>query len=121
MPLLCGQIETDFSRSLLLRGLIRHGMVGETRESSHYREGHYIQIHLDSDITIERIEQNEFLIRGDADDPSTLKRDSEALSLSLAKIGLRHRLEIYDDEHQLIGYSHWNWPLETPAPSDTAI
>jgi len=119
MPLLCGQIETDFSRAQLLRGLIRHGVLPEMRESSHYEEGKYIRIHLDSYMAIERIEDKEFLIRGDAHEPTGLIRDAESLSSALANIRLRHRMEIYNREKNLVGYCHWSWPLDAKAESTT--
>jgi len=113
MPLLCGQIETDFSRAQLLRGLIRHGMLPEMRESSRYEEGKYIRIHLDSYMAIERIEDKEFLIRGDAHEPTGLIRDAESLSSALANT------EIYNDEKNLVGYCRWSWPLDAKAESTT--
>jgi len=121
MPRLCGQIVTDFSQSQLLHELIRHGMVVETRESSHYLEGHYIEVHGDAAISIERVDDKVFWIGGDADDPRTLIQDAQALSLALSNIGLRHRLEVYDNESHSLGYCHWSWPQDTPVASTTAM
>ena len=47
----------------------------------------------------------------DAATVDEMLRDGRLVSDVLARAGLRHRFEVYDDERVLRGYLHFNWPL----------
>ena len=46
----------------------------------------------------------------EADSLDDMLRDAGRVSLILANADLRHRFEIYDDSHELVGYLHHDWP-----------
>lgn len=48
----------------------------------------------------------------DADSQSldSLLEDAQKVSDALKKEGYRHRMEFYDDENELVGYLHHEWP-----------
>ena len=109
---LCGQVATSWSLVRLCRKLKGLGMPVELRESCHYEEGWYLRIRADSYITLERIDGGvEYLVAADAETPKVLTRDAEWLSQALGQLDLKHRLEIYSAEGELIGYYHLDWPL----------
>ncbi|TWU22368.1 hypothetical protein Pla52o_34240 [Novipirellula galeiformis] len=49
-------------------------------------------------------------IEFEADTFSEMLRDAGRVSQVLADASLRHRFEIYDDAHELVGYLHHDWP-----------
>lgn len=49
-------------------------------------------------------------IDGDASTTTELFRDAAVVSSALAAAGIRHRLEIYDDEQNCAGCFHHQWP-----------
>jgi hypothetical protein len=54
-------------------------------------------------------------IDADADSVEEMLRDGQLVSNVLASSGIAHRFEIYNDQHELSGYLHHQWPLEKPA------
>ena len=46
----------------------------------------------------------------EADSLDDMLRDAGRVSQVLADANLRHRFEIYDDAHKLVGYLHHDWP-----------
>ena len=54
-------------------------------------------------------------IDADADTPADMLRDGRLVSNALARAGLRHRFEIFDDDagdsKAIAGYLHHDWPL----------
>jgi hypothetical protein len=52
----------------------------------------------------------------DADSVDELTRDATRVSEALARVGIRHRFEIYDDDADdpaaIAGYLHHKWPLQ---------
>ena len=51
-------------------------------------------------------------IDADADSVSEMLRDGQLVSAALARAGIAHRFEIYDDQNKLSGYLHQQWPSE---------
>ena len=49
----------------------------------------------------------------DADGPdlATLSKEAAQVSAALAKAGVRHRFELYDEADEMVGYLHHLWPL----------
>jgi hypothetical protein len=50
-------------------------------------------------------------VDADADTVDDMMRDGELVSEALARVGIRHRFEIYDEHDKLCGYLHYEWPL----------
>jgi hypothetical protein len=48
-----------------------------------------------------------------ADSLEKMLRDGGIVSRALADAGIRHRFEIYNDDNELVGYLHHDWP-QTP-------
>ena len=49
-------------------------------------------------------------IEADAESIDDLLRDAKRVSDALTANRIRHRFEIYADDHRLIGYMHYDWP-----------
>jgi len=54
-------------------------------------------------------------IDADADTVEEMMREGQLVSEALARAGVRHRFEIYDDHDNLSGYLHHEWPLQENA------
>ncbi len=52
-------------------------------------------------------------IVADAATPEEMLRDIKLVSAVLANAGIKHRFELYDENDELIGYLHHDWPLES--------
>jgi hypothetical protein len=50
-------------------------------------------------------------IDADADSADVMIREGKIVSDALARAGVKHRFEIYDDSDKLCGYIHHEWPL----------
>src|SRR5688572_19672738 len=53
------------------------------------------------------------VVDADADTVADMLREAGLVSSALARAGIRHRFEIYDDNHEMAGYLHHEWPLPT--------
>jgi hypothetical protein len=51
-------------------------------------------------------------IDADADTVGEMMREGRLVSDALARAGVKHRFEIYDDSDKLAGYLHYDWPPE---------
>jgi hypothetical protein len=51
-------------------------------------------------------------VDADADTVEELMREGRLVSDALARAGLRHRFEIYNDRDELCGYLHHEWPMQ---------
>jgi hypothetical protein len=60
-------------------------------------------------------------IDADAATVEDLMRQGRLVSEALAGAKLKHRFEIYDDNNQLAGYLHHDWPLLDPFFSDFSL
>ena len=60
-------------------------------------------------------------IEADADSVEDMMIEGRLVSDALARAGIRHRFEIYDDRDELAGYLHHEWPLsQNPEANDAA-
>jgi hypothetical protein len=50
-------------------------------------------------------------IDADADSLDEMMRDAKLVSDALARAGITHRFELYDEADNMVGYLHYNWPL----------
>jgi len=111
-PHLCGEIETDLDLTQLASRLKEAGLPAEVRHSSHYEGGQYLSLQSETevDMSLERINDREYIVRGDADALAELTQAAERLSDALRGLGMRHRLEIYAEDGSLARYFHYEWP-----------
>ena len=54
-------------------------------------------------------------IDADAGSPEEMLHDGKLVSDALAKAGVRHRFEIYDQKDGMVAYLNHDWPLESLA------
>lgn len=52
------------------------------------------------------------VIDADADSAEELLREGKLVSDALAKVKIRHRFEFYDHRPDMVGYLHYDWPLD---------
>jgi len=120
--LLAGQLITPLAVDALAAALAGQGIAAEARESSLHTGGRYLRVHADpadpADLTLERIEDDEYLARGYADVLEPLAAIAGRVSSALARLGIRHRLELYEDRFPIpVIYLHHQWPQEDAEPA----
>lgn len=110
-----GTVMTDLPRHALAEALRRAGIPAQVRQSSHYADGEYVRAGGESGVycSLERASPSEYLVRGDAEGVEALETYARALSAALAGLGVRHRLELYDEEGALAAYVHHQWPRDS--------
>ena len=65
---------------------------------------------LGKEIVFERVERDEYIFVLEAESAEALKTQSEYFSQFFARYKLEHRIELYDQEDNEIGYFHYQWP-----------
>jgi len=55
-------------------------------------------------------------IDADTDTVDEMMREGRLVSDALARAGLKHRFEVYDDSDTLAGYLHYEWPSQESGP-----
>jgi hypothetical protein len=112
--LMFGQVMTDLAVPALADALERAGLRTQRRESSLFQGGEYVSLwgHPGVVSSLERVEPGEYLARGDADTVDALEPVARALSGALTGLGMRHRLEVYDDDGTLAAYFHHQFPQD---------
>ncbi|HEX2093183.1 MAG TPA: hypothetical protein VHG28_12310 [Longimicrobiaceae bacterium] len=113
---LFGQLRTELDPSELAAALTAEGVKVELRESSHYAGGTYLRIRIGGgdDCALERVGPEEYLVHDSAGALAALSEGAERLSGALARLGIRHRLEVYAPGDRLAGYLHHHWPPPDP-------
>jgi hypothetical protein len=115
--LLFGQVEASLGVDALAAALSGEGVAAQARGSSLYTGRRYLRVHAaDASCTLERVDRKEYIVRGDADDLAALVAVAERVSAALARLGLRHRLEVYEARDRLALYLHHQWPLGDAVP-----
>jgi hypothetical protein len=97
--LLFGQALTNLLPDGLATALRRAGLNARYRESAHRFGGAYVRVDGPggADCSLERGEPGEYLVHDAGGEREALESLARALSAALAKLGVRHRLELYDD------------------------
>jgi hypothetical protein len=110
--ILHGQLLTEHSLHYLAEKLNETRVIrAEIRQSAHYSSGEYLSVKgSNGHLSLERITSNELLARGDAEDADSLLGDARSISYVLGRMAINHRLEIYDQNQDLFGYLHYDWP-----------
>jgi hypothetical protein len=114
-PTLDGQVMTSLSLQELFKAFASLGLTPRMGESCHYTGGHYLHFEQEeAELFFERIEKTEYLVDGDAPSVEELSTLAQAVSAALQALEIKHRFEIYapNDEAELAGYFHHNWPLD---------
>ena len=117
--LLYGQLQTSLDFADLLSALNVAGLTCRIGESCHYTSGYYLRITSGrAELTFEKIEASEYLIKGDASSAEEMSRLAKSISATLQQLTQKHRFEIYfsSEPSQIIGYFHFDWPQENEGP-----
>ena len=115
---LAGQLLTPLPPAGLAAALRGAGVEAEARESSLCTGGVYVSLCAgEVFFTLEHVEHAEHLARADADDAGPLRAVASRVSAALARLGIRHRFELYDRTDELMTYLHHAWPWD---PADGA-
>ena len=110
-PILAGQVMTRMHLHSLKQALDNTGITARIGESSHYETGHYVAVeNTNGNLTFEKIEENEYLVGGDAGTINELLSLATPVSNALSKLHLKHRFEIYFPDNNLVTYLHYDWP-----------
>ena len=110
-PILAGQVMTKMHLYSLKQTFENIGVTARVGVSSHYATGHYVAVeNTKTNLTFEKIEEDEYLVHGDADTVDELLSLATSVSNSLSKLQLKHRFEIYFLENNLVTYLHHDWP-----------
>ncbi len=112
MGALAGEIEAPGGLAQLARLLTEAGCDAGLRRSAHHDGGRVLRIAgWVDELLIETGGSSACLVSGDDDDVERLAEAARRLSVTLARHALRHRLEVYDADHDLAAYCHYGWPL----------
>ena len=103
MYLVYGTIAATCTLTELTALLSKHGLQFALRESSHYPSGRYLRLLASAvHLTIERIAENECLLRADAESLDEIAAILKELSVAFAALRIPHRLELYGDDDELV-------------------
>jgi hypothetical protein len=112
---LFGQALTDLPPAALADALRRAGLDARYRESAHRVGGAYVRVDGPggADCSLERGEPGEYLVHDAGGEREPLEALARALSAALAKLGVRHRLELYDDGDPSGASPLHRWPASS--------
>jgi hypothetical protein len=107
-----GQIDAGLTLEALGAALTAGGLAPEARRSAHSTGGRYVRLRSEgAELSFERVSDAEILVLGDSEGHAPLRALAWAASRALAAAGLRHRLEVYEEEDdRLAAYLHHGWP-----------
>ena len=110
-PYIYGQLLFKNSLNILDNFFQDSALHHEIRHSSHFQDGVYLRLwfNTESELTFEKIETDEILIRGEAISQHDLIKLSDLTSSIFSKQKLKHRLELYSSNGDEIGYYNYNW------------
>ena len=110
-PYIAGQLFFNNSFDALSNLFQESGLDHEIRHSSHFEDGTYLRLSLNpnAELTFEKIDTNEFLIQGEANNQEDLLKLAEITSSVFSLQKLRHRLELYNLDDKEFGYFNHYW------------
>ncbi len=121
-PLTSGQVFTEKNEASLSAILKEAFPQTQVRESSHYSTGKYVLIDFasEAEFFFERINDHEYLIRGECADSQSQAEAAEAIAKHLGGHGFKCRFETYGEGDAMVAYAHHEWPLhEKPEANKT--
>lgn len=109
---LAGEIDAPGGLTSLAKLLTEAGCDARLRRSAHHAGGRVLRVEgWVDELLIEVGDEAACLVSGDDDDVERLAEAARRLSVTLARHAIRHRLEVYDSDHDLAAYCHYGWPL----------
>jgi hypothetical protein len=110
-PYIYGQLFFDNSLDNLGNLFHESKLQHEIRHSSHFQDGTYLNLRLnpDTELTFEKVDANEFLIRGEANCQDDLLKLADIISFIFSNQKLKHRLELYNTDDKEFHYYNYDW------------
>lgn len=110
-PYIYGQLFFDNSLDNLDNLFQDCKLQHEIRYSSHFHDGAYLRLQLnaDNELTFEKVDTNEFLIRGEANNQDDLLKMADIISSIFSRQKLKHILELYNTEDKEFHYYNYDW------------
>jgi hypothetical protein len=108
---LAGQVMTDLTPAELAPAFRRAGLDARFVESTYKGASARLLGVGEADCSLQRGDPGEYLVLDAGGERGALADLARALSATLTGMGIRHRLELYDADHQMVLYLHFEFPL----------
>ena len=106
------QVMTELTPAELVPLLRGEGLDAHFCQSTYKGAWVWLEGADDTDCTLEPIEPGEYLLRDGFGERHALEPLARHLSAALVRLGIRHRMELYDEDHHMVDYLHHDWPLD---------
>lgn len=105
------QISTDLTPAALADALRAAGLDAHLRQSTF--KGAWVQLAGDAgmDCGLQTSEPGEYLLRDGFGERRALETLARGLASALSGMGIRYRMELYDQHQRMFDYLHHDWPL----------
>jgi hypothetical protein len=106
------QVMTHLTPAELAPALRRAGLDAHLGQSTY--KGAWVTLAGagDLDCSLQPNDSGEYLLRDGCGERRALEELARALSAALSRMGIRHRMELYDENHHMFDYLHHDWPLD---------
>lgn len=106
------QIITDLSPTELVALLRQEGVDAHLKESAYSSASIRLKGRGDIDGFLQSADPGEYLLRDGLGERHAMEALSRGLSAALLRLGIRHRVELYDEHDRMFDYLHHDWPLD---------
>jgi hypothetical protein len=106
------RVMTDLTPAELVPMLRLEGLDAHFRQSTYKGAWVRLQGADDFDCSLQPNEPGEYLLRDGFGERRALEALARDLSSALVRMGIRHRMELYDEDHHMFDYLHHDWPLD---------
>ena len=108
---LAGQIMTDVPLAYVADAFRRAGLDTYYHENPHGGVEVRVSGAGNADYLVEPGDPGEYLVCDAGGERGAVEDMARTLSATLTEMGIRHRLELYDEDHDMFAYHHHDWPL----------
>jgi|GEM_PF-4372629 len=107
---LAGQLMTDVPLARVADAFRRAGL--DTHYHANPRGGVEVRVNGagDADCLVEPGDPGEYLVCDAGGESEMVEEMARTMSAVLTGMGIRHRLELYEDERRMFAYLHHDWP-----------
>lgn len=109
-PQVAAQVMTHLTPAELVPLLRREGLDAHFTQSTHKGAWVWLEGANDLDFFLEPIAPGEYLLRDGFGERGPLEDLTRSLSAALVRMGIRHRMELYDENKHMFDYLHHDWP-----------
>ena len=104
------QITTDLTPAELAPLLRREGLGAHFSQSTWKGAWVWLEGTGDFDCSLQPTQPGEYLLRDGFGERRALETLARNLSSALVRLGIRHRMELYDENQHMFDYLHYDWP-----------